>query len=123
MVIEQRVFQRFRQAFPVGEGWWRWNDRRKKGRGAGDCANWYERFVYVGREGPSIYFPIGEDHAHITQSAVRSFGTRAEALQHCLNEVGVPLGCEGVEGDPSTAQWVVHPQHADAIIEVLREGP
>ena len=106
---QETVLARFRRAFPESERWF----GPKQGYGSGDDANSYERFQF--REyGSSIYFPHGEDHAHIVPRSVRRFRPVSELLQQCLDENRVPLGCED--------QYVVRPQHADAIIAVLRKG-
>ena len=100
---------RFRRAFPASEGWC-WNDRPKQGYGPGDNSSLYERFQFEGY-GSSVYFPLEADHAHLVPKAVRRFGPAAESLQRCLDEHDVPLGCEN--------QYVIGPQHVDAVIAAL----
>lgn len=114
--MQNTVLARFRLAFPESARWY----GPKQGFGHGDNGNLYMRLEYAKRG--SIYFPIGVNHAHIVPSWVKNFRPRAEGLQQCLEENGVPLGCGNANRDRSSLQYIIESQHADAIIAVLLNG-
>ena len=115
---QETVLARFERAFPVRECW----HGPKQGYGAGDNLNEYMRFQYA--PGASIYFllPSSVNHAHIVPRSVRNFRPRAEELQQCLDENEVPKGCPKQDRDSSSRQYIIRPEHADAIIEILRNA-
>ena len=117
-MVHRTVLARFRRAFPEGEGVGRWNEARGAHTGGEDYWGPSTSFRYAGR-GTTIYFPHTVDHAHLpTHYPMRCFGQRAEALQQCLSDNGVPIGpawCNSPVGE-----YVIGPEHPDAIIEVLR---
>ena len=109
---EVLIWKRFECAFPESKYW----HGPKRGYGAGDNGNRYMRLQYA--SGASIYFPLSVNHAHIVPRSVRNFRPRAEELQRCLDENKVPKGCRKQDSD----QYVIGLEHADAIIEILRNG-
>ena len=113
------VLARFRRGFRASEGW-RWNEARGSRIGGEDYWGPYTRLQYASRA--SIYFPLTVDHAHIVPGTVRNFRPRAEELQQCLDDNQVPIGPELCNSQQPQGEYVIGPEHADAVIEVLRNG-
>ncbi len=118
MTTAQRtVLARFKRAFPESEGW-RWNEAKVAFTGGQDHWGPYARLEYARRA--SIYFPLTVNHAHIVPRSVRNFRPRAEELQQSLDDNGVPIGPEWC--NTPDGEYIIGPEHADAIIEALRNG-
>ena len=110
------VLERFLRAFITTDERYEWVVR--SGLNGLDYWGSYVRFQYA-RWG-SIYFPLTVNHAHITTGGVQYFHPRVEDLQQCLDDNGVPIGpecCNAPDGE-----YVIGPEHADAVIAVLRNG-
>ena len=112
------VLARFVSAFPSSGGRGRWHAARGADPEGQDYWGPYIRFNYV--RGASIFFPLTVDHAHIVPAYVQNFRPRVEDLQQCLDDNGVPIGPECCNAP--VGEYVIGPEHADAIIEILRNA-